>query len=358
MIEFEMPDSETLLLQDTAERFVSEEYSLPQREKMLSNPVDARPVHWASMAELGWLAAPLPESAGGLGMSVRQITPFLEKLGAGLVLEPVVDVAMHCAPTLSRALGADRAVGALEPIIAGDRIEVIAHSTSITATLTDNGIALNGSAPIVVGGACADAFWVVAAHENDTILARVSRDQAEVEPFRLLDGQAAARVTFDAAQCAKADTVTGCADAVAFGEDMLSVGHLAEMTGLVDALYRDTLEYVKLREQFGRPIGRFQAVQHRMADIFIKREEARSMVQLAGAAMDADDPAYRRRLVSAARVKITENARAVLRDAVQLHGGMGVTDELPLGHRVKRLLVLTQIGGRRGEHLERFRSAA
>jgi alkylation response protein AidB-like acyl-CoA dehydrogenase len=115
---------------------------------------------------------------------------------------------------------------------------------------------------------------------------------------------------------------------------------------------------VKLREQFGRPIGRFQVVQHRMADMFIAREEARSMMQLAAEAHDSEDESFRTRLISAARVKIADNARKVQRDAVQLHGGMGMTDELPVGHMVKRLLVLAQLGGNRQQHLERFNAAA
>ncbi|MEO9779264.1 MAG: acyl-CoA dehydrogenase family protein [Sedimentitalea sp.] len=358
MIQFELPDEEALLLKETAERFVTEKYTLPQREKILEGPIDAKPACWAEMAELGWLAAPLPENVGGLGLKVGQITPFLGKLGAGMILEPVVEVTMHCAPTIARALAADRAVGALEAILSGDRLEVTVTGSPISATLSGDSFVLDGCAELVLGGAFADAFWVVARSGSDSLLVRVTRDQVQIEPFRLLDGQAAGRITFDDVTCAKSEVILACADAVAYGDDMSMVGQIAEMTGLIEALYRDTLDYVKLREQFGRPIGRFQAVQHRMADIFIKHEEAQSMVQLAAAAMDAMDGAYRRHLVLAARIKVAENARAVLRDAVQLHGGMGVTDELRVGQRVKRLLVLTQIGGNRSDHLKRFRSAA
>ena len=174
----------------------------------------------------------------------------------------------------------------------------------------------------------------------------------------MLDGQPVARVVFDGVTVRNADTITSAGAALRFGADLGCVAILAESAGVIDALYCATLDYVKLREQFGRPIGRFQVVQHRMADMFIAREEARSMMQLAAEAQDSEDESFRTRLISAARVKIADNARKVQRDAVQLHGGMGMTDELPVGHMVKRLLVLAQLGGNRQQHLERFNAAA
>jgi len=268
-------------------------------------------------------------------------------------------VTMHCAATLVGALAAPEE--ALAPVLSGHCIEVMAGGTEgapITATRDGGRGVLSGQAPLVPGGAAARAFWVEVRVEGAAALIRVPAEVAEVTRFRLVDGQAAARVGFDGVARDVGDLVTGCAGALAFGADMGLVGMLAETSGLIDALYGATLEHVKLREQFGRPIGRFQVIQHRMADMFIARQEARSMVRLAAEAMESEDAGFRARLVSAARVKIADAARTVLRDAVQLHGGMGVTDELPLGHRVKRLLVLTQSSGRRATHLKRFREAA
>lgn len=358
MLGFELPDEETLLLKDTASRFVADHYGLTQRAAMLQEPPQTTPTHWAEMADLGWLAAPVPEDAGGLGLSMTQVVPFFETLGAGLVLEPIGSVAMHCTTTLARALPAD---ASLEPILLGKSIEVIASgapNAPIVATIEGDEVRVNGTAPLVMGGAQASVFWVVALLEDAQVLVRVTARQALVAPFRLVDGQAAAKVSFDDVRLAASTMVPQCDAALAFGRDMALVSNQAEMSGLIDALHQTTLDYVKLREQFGRPIGRFQSVQHRMADLFIKREEAHSMVRLAAEAMDSDDVRFRTRLVSAAQVKIAENARAVACDAVQLHGGMGVTDELAVGHMVKRLLVLTQINGSRAEYLKQFRDAA
>jgi len=359
MIRFNLPDDGATMLKDTAERFVADRYGLARRGEMLRKPDDQIPAHWADMAGLGWLLAPVPETAGGLGLPPVQIVALLEVLGAGLVLEPVGPVVMRCAATLARALPDAEAV--LAPVLSGGCIEVMAggeEAAPITAMRDGERVTLAGRAPLVVGGAAARAFWVVARMESAPVLIRVPLEKAGVTRFRLVDGQAAAKVVFDGVSCDAGEVITGCAPALAFGADMGLLGMLAETSGLIDALYRATLEHVKLREQFGRPIGRFQAVQHRMADMFIAREEAQSMVQLAAEAMESADTGLRARLVSAARIKIAGSARAVLRDAVQLHGGMGVTDELPVGHMVKRLLVLTQMGGNRATHLKRFREAA
>lgn len=359
MIRLDPPDDGATMLKETAARFVTDRYGLARRGEMLGQPVAEIPAHWADMAGLGWLMAPVPEAAGGLGLAPVLVVPLLEALGAGLVLEPVGPVAMHCAATLARALPAPEE--ALAPVLSGGCIEVMASGAEgapITATREGRRVVLSGQAPLVPGGAAARAFWVEVRVEGAAALIRVPAEVAEVTRFRLVDGQAAARVGFDGVAREAGDLVTCCAGALAFGADMGLVGMLAETSGLIDALYGATLEHVKLREQFGRPIGRFQVIQHRMADMFIARQEARSMVRLAAEAMESEDAGFRARLVSAARVKIADAARMVLRDAVQLHGGMGVTDELPLGHRVKRLLVLTQSGGCRATHLKRFREAA
>jgi alkylation response protein AidB-like acyl-CoA dehydrogenase len=361
MIDFRLPDEETLLLKETAERFVADHYELAQRQKMLAASPSQTPAHWGEMAELGWLAAPVSEDAGGLGLTPKQVVPFLSVLGAGLVLEPIGPVAMHCAPTLAKALPSDRAEAALAPILSGESIEVIAAGPAgapIRAARKGDDLILTGSVPLLIGGAQAAAFWVVADFEGAALLARVPAADAVVDAFRVVDGQSAARVSFEGVRCAASETVTGCEEALAYGHALAMVGKLAELSGLIDRLYRETLDYMKLREQFGRPIGRFQVIQHRMADMFIKREEARSMADMAAEAMASEDPVFRSKLVSAAQVKIYDNARAILRDAVQLHGGMGVTDELPVGHMVKRLLLLTQLDGGRRTGLKGFRAAA
>ncbi|MAM09427.1 MAG: hypothetical protein CML23_02975 [Rhizobiaceae bacterium] len=361
MIRFELPTEEALLLKDTAERFVADNYALKQRAKALSAAPGDVPRHWAEMAELGWLAACVPEEAGGLGLTPAQIVPMMEVLGAGLVLEPVGAVSLGCAAMLARALSPGDAAERLAPLLAGETIEVVVagrDGAPVPARREGDRLVLSGTSPAVIGAAAADAFWVVAELDGSRLLARVAAADMAVTPCRLVDGQAAAQVFLDDVTLLAAEAISGCDAALEFGGDLALLGVLAETSGVIDALHKATLDYVRMREQFGRPIGKFQVVQHKMADMFIACEEARSMVLLAAEAMESDDAAFRAKLVSAARVKVSDAARAVLRDAVQLHGGMGVSDELAVGHMVKRLLVLTQTGGSRAAHLKRFARAA
>ena len=359
MIRFDIPTEETKLFRETAERFIADSYSLKRRRKVLVDQ-SLMAKNWLALAELGWLAAPLPESVGGLGLKPRQVTSLLEVLSAGLVLEPVSAV-MQCAVTLARALPTEQAIDILDPILTGASIEVIAEGVSgspISAQGDGKTLNLSGMSPLVMGGSLASTFWVVFEREGLQSICPVPANSAKVETYRLLDGQPAARGGFDGVTVRNADTVNNIGSALQFGADLGCVAILAESTGVIDALYSATLDYVKFREQFGRPIGRFQVVQHRMADMFIAREEARSMMQLAAEAHDSEDETFRTKLISAARVKIADSARKVQCDAVQLHGGMGVTDELPVGHMVKRLLVLAQLGGNRQQHLKRFNAVA
>lgn len=356
MIRFDLPGDEALMLGATAARFVADCYGLAKRAAMLAEPAEGLPAHWPTMAGLGWLAAPLPEAAGGLAMAPADLLPLIAALGAGLVLEPYGPAILGCGTALAAAL--PDAAAQLAPMLAGARIEVLADGSAGAVRATARGAdwQLSGILPLVPGAAAAARLWVVADAPDGPMLFPVEAAEASVTPFRLLDGQAAARVALDGVPAAPAASGRTLVAALARAGDMALFGALAESTGVIDALHAATLGYVKLREQFGRPIGRFQAVQHRAAEMFVRREEARSMAQLAAEALGIADAGTRRRLLSAAKVKIADNARAILRDAVQLHGGMGVTDELAVGHMVKRLLVLAQTGGDRAGHLARFQT--
>lgn len=348
MIRFDPAGDEARMLADMAARFVGESYSLPQRAEMARAAPGAVPKHWGQMAELGWLAAPLPEAVGGLGLPASDLVPLVGALGAGLVLEPYGPAVLDCAVTVAAAVPEAEVAELLAPMLAGERVEVMLRGAR--AERDGDGWVLRGAVGPVRGAASAAVFWVAA----EGAFFRVDADKVERTALRLTDGQDAARVVLDGVVPeAVWDGVGGALD---YGADYALFGALAEMNGLIDALYRDTLDYVKMREQFGRPIGKFQSVQHRMAEMFIHREEALSMTMLAAEALDEPE-AFRRRALSAARVKVGDAARAVLRDAVQLHGGMGVTDELRVGHMVKRLLVLGQLEGSRHGHLERFLAA-
>lgn len=357
MIRFDPIDDEAQLLADMAQRFVAEHYSLPKRAKMPEAPVNEAPALWSAMADLGWLAAPLPESVGGLGMTPARLVPFLEALGAGLVLEPYNTVVLHCAATSARALPDTLAEEFLAPVMSGEVLAVllVPPLESVQVSQRAGGkVALTGELALVPGAAAVGQIFAMVGTGDEAQLLRLDPEGVERLPYRLTDDQPAARVCLKevSADVLAAGSAVGAA--LDWGQDLATAGALAEMSGVIAALMRATREHVATRTQFGQTIGRFQSVQHRMADLFIGSEEARSMAILAAEAMELPQPTQRARLISAAKVKLGACARVAIRDAVQLHGGMGMTDELIIGHLVKRLLVLEHQGGSSLTHLARF----
>lgn len=350
MIRFADPSDESQMLAESAARFMAEHYSLPKRAEMLTRPVDELPAHWRNMAELGWLAAPLPQEVGGLGMHATDLLPLLRQMGAGLVLEPYGPAIFYCAVCLASARPSSRAEAVLAPMLEGKRLEILIDAADVQATRKGGDWHLQLSVSALLGAAAADVFWIIAAGPDGPMLFRLGKDGVRQRPMRLIDGQAAADVIVDC----KVELIEteGLPQALVKAREASLFVVLAETDGLLAALFEDTLAYVAMREQFGGPIGKFQSLQHRLAEMFILREECLSMTQLAAEALEYPEPEYRRRVLSSARVKLADAAKLISREAVQLHGGMGVTDELAVGHRVKRLLVLAQQGGPRHRHLE------
>lgn len=361
MIRFDPIDDEAQLLADMAQRFVAEHYSLTKRAKMLEAPVNEAPALWSAMADLGWLAAPLPEAVGGLGMTPARLVPFLEALGAGLVLEPYNAVVLQCAATLARALPDTIAGELLAPVLTGEVLAVllVPPPGCVQVSQRPGGkVALTGELALVPGAAAASRMFAMIGAGDAAQLLLINPAEVERLPYRLTDDQPAARICLKGASADVLAAGPAVGAALDWGQDLATAGTLAEMSGVIAALMRATREHVATRTQFGQTIGHFQSVQHRMADLFIGSEEARSMAILAAEAMELPQPTQRARLISAAKVKLGACARGAMRDAVQLHGGMGMTDELIIGHLVKRLLVLEHQGGSSRTHLARFARGA
>jgi len=359
-ISFDPPSEEAGLLRDTAARFVADRYDLADRARMVDDDPAAMPRHWADFAELGWLAAPVPEAAGGLGLPAPDILPLLQTLGAAMVLEPFAAAMVETAPIIADALPQDEAADALAPLIEGREIAIFADGRArgrATARRAGGGWALSGTLPVVPGAAAARTFWLAAEGEDGPLLLSVPASEADVAPFRMVDGQSAARVSVDGVTVPAEAAYAQASEALARAAHRAAFARLAEASGVIDAMYGATLAYVKERAQFGRPIGSFQALQHRMADMFVAREEALSLAQLAAEAVEGGG-SDTRCLLAAAQLKVFGAGRAVSRDAIQLHGGMGVSDGMAVGHLAKRLLVLSQQAPARRDDLAAFRGAA
>ncbi|WP_342114874.1 acyl-CoA dehydrogenase family protein [Pseudoduganella sp. OTU4001] len=343
---------------DALRRWVDKDYGFEARKKIIHSEAGVSQQAWATLVELGMLALPVPEQQGGFDGSAVDMMVVMQELGRGLVVEPYFATVLG-AQFLKLAGGQE---AALAQVAAGELKLACAlgeqqsrHALDDVQTTAVDG-RINGRKTVVLHGAQADALIVSARSDGGISLYLVARDAAgvRVTDCRTIDGQRAATVEFDGApgtllgaQGAGWPILEAAAD---YGAALLC----AEAMGAMDAIFAATLEYLKTRQQFGAPIGKFQALQHRMADMFIHLEQARSMAMLAAVKAGSSDAEERRRVVSAAKVRVGQAARFVGQQAVQLHGGMGVTDELPAAHYFKRLAMIELTLGDVDHHLERF----
>ena len=345
------------MLADMLRRFVAEQYDFATRERHAKMAQGYNPEFWRRYAELGAIGALFAEEHGGLGGAGFDISVVFEALGRGLVLEPFLD-ALMVGSVIARA-GSPAQREALDGLIAGG------ITAALAAAEPDDGWVLNGAKAVVAGGEHADLLLVSArtgGAEDDEAgisLFLVSAGTAGVAArgYELIDGGRAAELTFENVALG-ADSLLGEAGAgLALLEHATGRGILAlcaEAVGAMDCARDATLEYLRTRRQFGVPIGSFQALQHRMADVLLEIEQARSAVINAAAALDHPDRATRERALSAAKYTIGRIGTLVAEESIQLHGGIGMTWELPLAHYAKRLVMLDHQLGDEDHHLRRY----
>jgi alkylation response protein AidB-like acyl-CoA dehydrogenase len=356
---------EQLQFADALKRWIARDYSFEARRAIVQSKAGVSDAAWATLAELGMTALPVPQEQGGFDGSAVDMFVVMQELGRGLVVEPYFATVLG-AEFLK--LGGGHA-GVLERVGSGELKLACAlgerqsrhdmANIDTTATPQGGGYLIDGEKKVVVHGAQAGALVVSARAPEGITLFLVPADAPGVSctDYRTLDGQRAADVRFDAVQVPAAaivgqpgagwDVLDAALD---YGAGLLC----AEALGAMEALFAATLEYLKTRQQFGVPIGKFQALQHRMADMYIHLEQARSMALLAAVKLGSGDAGERRRAVSAAKYRVGQAARFVGQQAVQLHGGMGVTDELPAAHYFKRLSFIELTLGDADHHLARF----
>jgi len=366
---------EQAAFQDTLRRFIAKDYTFERRRRIARTEEGFSRDTWRQFAELGLLGLPLPEAYGGIGGNAVDTMIVMEAFGRGLVLEPYLTTVVLCG-ALVRAEGCDAQKQALLPAIAGGELMMaLAHyepgtryelNRVVTRAKTDgNGWLLDGAKSVVLAGQAADKLIVSARAEGGArddagiSLFIVGRNAAGVTArgYPTQDGMRAAEITLKSVRVG-ADALLGAKDAalptIERAIDYGIAALCAEAVGIMAALNEATLEYLKTRKQFGVPIGKFQVLQHRMADMLIATEQARSMMYLACVKADAPDAAERRRTVSAAKAYIGQASRYVGQQAVQLHGAMGVTDELNVSHYFKRLTMINATFGDADHHLGKF----
>ena len=363
------------MLKDSVERFVREQYAFETRRKNAATATGWLESNWAKFAELGWLGTPFSEEAGGLGWGMVETSIVMEQFGRGLVLEPFLPTILLGGETIARGGSKAQKEALLPSVIEGKTQLALAYferqarynlaDVTMTAKKDGSGYVLSGQKGVVFNGPAADQIIVAArtaGGQRDAkgiTLFLVGKDARGLtrRDYPTQDASRASEIAFDKVAVG-ADAIVGkLDDGLSLLEEVIdraTVAVCAEAVGCMDALNAATHEYIKTRKQFGVPIGKFQVLQHRMVDMFTHAQESRSMVLMATLKIDDSDAAVRRKAASAAKVQIGKSGRFVGQGAVQLHGGMGVTDELNVSHYFKRLTMIDSIFGNQQFHLTRY----
>ncbi len=362
-------NEEQLMLKDSARSFLDSQAPVSHLRDLRDseNKEGFSRELWAEMADMGWPAILVPEQYGGLGYGYTGIGIVLEETGRTLTPSPLLGTAMVGAAAIVKA-GSDEHCESLLPAVAnGQHLLALAcdegprhapHEIATTATQDGDSYRINGRKINVADGHIADTFIVSTHTVNGISLFLVPKDSGglNVEPIRQFDTHFAAHVTFDEVEVKESNLLGTLDDGAAVLDYLLDVGRTgacAEMLGLAQEVFARTLDYLKERKQFGVPIGSFQALQHRAAELFGELEMCKSLVLKALQTLDeqADgDP----ELASLTKSKMGETAHLAATEAIQMHGGIGMTDAFDIGFFLKRCKILDNLYGDSHYHLDRF----
>ena len=373
-MDFNLTEEQTML-QDSVERFLEKNFSFEQRRQMLADRQPMSAQLWGGLADLGVLGVPFAPDDGGFGGSGVETMLVMQALGRNLTLEPYLATVVLAGGCVALGAAEWQKKILLPGIIDGSLILAFAHAepnarfdlghVETRAARDGNNFVLEGQKTLVLHGSVADKFIVsarttgAATDEVGVTLFLVESDAENLagQEYPLFDGTRALDLQLSGVRLGP-ESVIGTLERAKPIIDMVldraMAALCAEAVGVMDALHAATVEYLKTRQQFGQPIGRFQALQHRAVDMLVQLEQARSLALLAASKVDSPDVAERRRTVAAAKEMAGRAGRFVGQQAIQLHGGMGMTDELNVSHYFKRLTAIDVLFGNSASQRTRF----
>jgi pimeloyl-CoA dehydrogenase small subunit len=373
-MDFELSDDQRLL-QDSITRLLGDRYSFEQRKAYLKDPGGYSASLWTQYAELGLLGLPFAEAYGGFGGGAQDVMLVMQAFGRALILEPWLPTVVLAGTALNLA-GSDAQKSALLPAIAEGRLKLgFAHGERqarydlndvvTTARRANGGWVLDGAKSVVSHGEAADTLVVSARtagerHDEAGItLFLVDANAAGVAKrgYASRDETRAADIAFSNVAVADAEMLGEVGAGFAIVQRVVEAGiaaTAAEAVGAMEVMHGMTLEYSKTREQFGKPIGSYQVVQHRLADMFMTMEQGRSMAMLATMSVEHPDAAERARNMAMAKVGVGQAARYVAQSAIQMHGGIGMTEEYAVGHYFRRCMVIERLWGDPAYYLQKL----
>ena len=357
------------MLREQVLKFCETNYDFIDREKILETEAGYSQDNWKQFAELGWLAVPFKEENGGFNFGPIELTVLFEEFGKALVVEPYLSSVVMSGTILENSNHSNKSP-IIEKIIAGEHQISVAYAepnigynffdclTSLS-TSGDN-LSLNGTKSLVLNGGNADQFIVLANQDGSSVLILIDSDTdgLSVQSFKTIDGQTCAELSFENVSIDSESILATGDEAEAIFNEMINISILcisAEAVGAMNASYMKTVQYTKEREQFSQPISNFQVLQHRMVDMFIETELTKSLLIKATLQLDSNDPEAGN-TISALKVQVGKAGRLVGQHAVQLHGGMGVSNEMSIGHYLKRFTAIDSMFGNTQHHINKYQA--
>jgi alkylation response protein AidB-like acyl-CoA dehydrogenase len=372
-MDFEFTEDQNLLA-ETVQKFMAARYGSESRRAAHKTAGTWSRDVWKALTDIGVVGLLVPAEQGGLEGGPVETMLAMNAFGAGMLLEPFWSSAVF-ATVLLRRLGGPSAAKLLAALATGDHLAAVAHGepgarydferVQTVARKTQGGWTLSGAKSVVLGGGAADTLLVSArAQGSDGLSVFAVPRTAEgvrLREYPTIDWRGAADLTLEDARVngdALVGAEGGARKALDDAQDVALAALCADAVGSMKAILEATGKYLQTREQFGQPIGKFQALQHRMADMLIHFEQAKSMAYLAAMQCEAPDATERRKALAAAKVVVGQSGRYIAQQAVQLHGGMGMADELDVSHYFRRLTASELTLGDSDHHLEKFAAAS
>lgn len=371
-------NEEQMMLKDSITKWAQDNYSFDQRRVSADNPDGFSRQHWASFAELGWLSVPFSQEHDGYGGSIIDLAAVMQEFGKMLATEPLVPTVVLFGGVLSASTNNAVKSELIPQIIDGSLLGALAiyeaqsrfdMSNIDTSATPENGhYLLNGSKSVVLGATVADKILVLARTSGDQndeqglslFVIDGKADGLSRNSFELMDGQRACDLVLQNTPAVLVSELGGAYAPLMQAMQSVSVALSAEASGIMERLNTTTVEYTKTRKQFGVPISSFQALQHRMVDTFLASEQVKSLLigTLCELTDDKTSADRATKIVSALRTLVAKNGKLIGNEAIQLHGGMGLTDELDVGHYVKRLMMINLMFGNADFFQEQFNTVA
>ena len=369
-------NEEQTLIQDQVDQFIQKEYDWETRQSLSNSDLGFGDDNWQKFAELGWLGISTSEECGGFGGSAIESMLIMEAFGKGLVVEPFLETIIMCGGLLDEHGTDQQKSSILESAIEGKMHLAMAYAEpqsrfNLSDVVTEakeegDSFVLNGYKSVVMNGPSANKLIVSARtsgaqlDENGITLFLIDGDAEGLNKtnYKTVDGRRASDLTIENVKVTKDDIIGQINDGFTLLDSSIDRAILAisaEAVGAMEVLYKTTVEYTKTREQFGTSIGKFQVLQHRMVDMFMEYEQCKSLLYMATMKQE-EGSIDSKKAISGLKYQVGKAGKFIGQQAVQLHGGMGVTDELNVGHYFKRLTTIGTIFGNTDYHLKKYSS--